>query len=192
MQPRFDLEPATTALASVVAGIRDDQLDAPTPCADTTVRALLVHVDGLAEAFRQAATKESVGRSGPADIPADPQLPADWRTRIAARLKALAAAWQDPAAWDGRTEAGGVTDDAAAMAVVALDEVVVHGWDLARATGQPFDCADAHAAVLLEMLDGVPSEGVPGLFGPTVPVPADAPPLHRILSKTGRSPRWPA
>ncbi|MBP0661776.1 TIGR03086 family protein, partial [Mycobacterium tuberculosis] len=84
-------------------------------------------------------------------------------------LKALAAAWQEPAAWDGRTEAGGVTDDAVALAVVALDEVVVHGWDLARATGQPFDCADAHAAVLLEMLDGVPSEGVPGLFGPTVP-----------------------
>uniref|UniRef100_UPI002453798C ATP-binding cassette domain-containing protein n=1 Tax=Nocardia farcinica TaxID=37329 RepID=UPI002453798C len=42
----------------------------PTPCADTTVRPLLVHVDGMAEALRQAATKESVGRSGPAANPA--------------------------------------------------------------------------------------------------------------------------
>ncbi|WP_067861751.1 TIGR03086 family metal-binding protein [Nocardia shimofusensis] len=190
MQPRFDMEPATSTLEKVVAGIREDQLDADTPCADTSVRTLLVHVLGLAEAFRQAATKESLGRSQAPDLAALPDLPPDWRPRIAERLRALTDAWRAPEAWDGETEAGGVREAAPVMATVALDELVVHGWDLARATGQPFDCADAHIEVLLEMLSGTPPEGVPGLFGPSVAVSHAAPPLHRVLGLTGRDPEW--
>lgn len=190
VQPRFDMAPAAAALASVAAGIRDDQLDADTPCAESSVRTLLVHVLGLAEAFRQAATKESVGHSMSPDLAALPDLPPDWRPRIAERLRALTQAWRAPQAWDGETEAGGVREAAWVMATVALDELVVHGWDLARATGQPFVCADSDAGVLLEMLRDTPPEGVPGLFGPSVAVPYDAPPLHRVLGLTGRDPGW--
>lgn len=190
MQTRFDLQPATSTLESVVAAIRDDQLDAPTPCADTSVRTLLVHVLGLAEAFRQAATKESVGRSQAPDLAALPDLPSDWRVRIGERLRALTEAWQAPQAWEGETEAGGVREAAPVMAAIALDELVVHGWDLARATGQSFHCADPHIEVLLEMLRGTPPEGVPGLFGPSVAVSHDAPALHRVLGLTGRDPEW--
>lgn len=190
MQTRFDLQPATSTLESVVAAIRDDQLDAPTPCAETSVRTLLVHVLGLAEAFRQAATKESVGRSQAPDLAALPDLPSDWRVRIGERLRALTEAWQAPQAWEGETEAGGVREAAPVMAAIALDELVVHGWDLARATGQSFHCADAHIEVLLEMLRGTPPEGVPGLFGPSVAVSHDAPALHRVLGLTGRDPEW--
>ncbi|WP_040798820.1 TIGR03086 family metal-binding protein [Nocardia higoensis] len=192
MQPRFDMEPATSTLESVVAGIRDDQLDASTPCAETSVRTLLMHVLGLAEAFRQAATKESLGRSQAPDLAALPDLPPDWRPRITEQLRALAAAWRAPEAWDGETEAGGVREVASVMAAIALDELVVHGWDLARATGLPFRCADSHAEVLLEMLRGTPPEGVPGLFGPSVAVSHDAPPLDRVLGLTGRDPDWVA
>src|SRR5690606_1648000 len=131
--------------------IRDDQLDAATPCADTSVRTLLVHVLGLAEAFRQAATKESLGRSEVPDLATLPDLPPDWRPRITERLRALATAWRAPEAWNGETEAGGVREPAAVMATIALDELVVHGWDLARATGLPFRCADSHTDVLLDM-----------------------------------------
>ena len=52
------------------------------------------------------------------------------------RLDQLAEAWADPAAWEGLTEAGGLTMPAEVAGTVALDEVVLHGWDLARATGQ--------------------------------------------------------
>ncbi|MEU7633966.1 maleylpyruvate isomerase N-terminal domain-containing protein [Nocardia sp. NPDC049220] len=58
MNPEFDFEPAATALAAVVGGITDDQLGVRTPCVDTTVGDLLVHVVDLTEAFRQAATKK--------------------------------------------------------------------------------------------------------------------------------------
>ncbi|MGV9613777.1 TIGR03086 family metal-binding protein [Nocardia xishanensis] len=190
MTPTFDFEPAATALETVVAGISDDQLHAPTPCEGSTVAALLDHVLALTEAFRQAATKESVGRSTPPAVGRDSKLPEDWRTRIQAQLKELVAAWREPGAWEGETEAGGVTEAALVMAVIALDEVVVHGWDLARATGQPFTCAESHAAILFDFLRETPTTGTPGLFGPVVEVPADAPLLDRVIGLTGRTPSW--
>ncbi len=187
----FEMESAAAELESVIGGIGDDQLALPTP-AGITVRELLVHVVGLTEAFRQAATKESVGASVAPEFGADTPLIVDWRTRIPLQAKALAAAWREPGAWAGATEAGGVTMPAAEMALVALDEVIVHGWDLARATGQSYDPAAVDLAVLLEFLPAFPAEGVPGMFGPRVEIPADAPALHRVLGLTGRDPHWTA
>lgn len=192
VRPAFDLADAADRLAGVVAGITDDQLDRATPCEGVPVRALLGHVAMLAEAFRQAATKESVGVSQSPDVGDPNALPADWRTLIPARLAALVAAWREPAAWTGDTEAGGVTAPAPAMATVALDELVVHAWDLARATGRDHAPADDDLAVLEEFLADTPAEGTPGLFGPVQPVPADASRWTRVLAKTGRRATWPA
>ncbi|WP_069160589.1 TIGR03086 family metal-binding protein [Nocardia altamirensis] len=192
MNPEFDFEPAATALETVVCGISDEQLAAATPCADTTVRDLLAHVIDLTEAFRQAATKEAVGGSVAPDVAPERALAGDWRARIPAQLKALVSAWREPAAWDGITEAGGVSEQAPAMAMIALDEVVVHGWDLAKATGQPFSPTATDLAVLLDMLSATPPEGTPGLFGPVVPVPVEASALERVLALTGRSLHWTA
>ncbi|GAB2730286.1 TIGR03086 family metal-binding protein [Nocardia thraciensis] len=190
-QPAFDLEAAVTGLEAVLAGIADDQLDAPTP-SDLAVRELLIHVIDLTEAFRQAATKESIGRSAPPETGSHRVLADDWRTRVPAQLKALVAAWREPGARDGNTEAGGVEMPAAVMAVVALDELVIHGWDLARATGQAYQPAEQDLTVLLDMLRDTPAEGTPGLFGPTVEVPDDAPLWDRVLGLTGRDPAWTA
>jgi uncharacterized protein (TIGR03086 family) len=188
MTPNFDFESAATAMEAVVAEITDDQLDDATPCGDMSVREVLVHVIGLTEAFRQAATKQSLGRSAPPDAATAPALPEDWRSRIATQLKALVAAWREPSAWEGETEAGGVRAPAAVMAMIALDEVVVHSWDLAAATGRYVTHAPADLAVLLEFLAETPPEGTPGLFGPIVPVPDSAPALDRVLGLTGRNP----
>ncbi|WP_280468649.1 TIGR03086 family metal-binding protein [Nocardia cyriacigeorgica] len=192
MTPEFDFAPAATALGTVVAGITDDRLGAPTPCDDTTVRDLLAHVVDLTEAFRQAATKEAVGGSvAPTTGPENPLVP-DWRTRIPRQLDALVAAWREDSAWDGDTEAGGVSMPAAIMARVALDELVIHAWDLARATGQEVTVAEADLELLLEFLRDTPAEGTPGLFGPVVPVADDAPKVDRLLALTGRAADWSA
>ncbi|WP_067815941.1 TIGR03086 family metal-binding protein [Nocardia inohanensis] len=188
--PSFDLEPAAIGLETVVTGIADEQLALPTPTG-ASVRDLLAHVTMLTEAFRQAATKEAVGSSVPPTSVA-PVLGNDWRTVIPAQLKALVAAWQEPAAWTGDTEAGGVTLPAPAMAGVALDELVIHGWDLARATSQPYAPDSDDLAILLEMMKDNPIEGTPGLFGPVVAVPDNASSLDRLLGLTGRDPDWTA
>jgi uncharacterized protein (TIGR03086 family) len=187
----FDLTPAADQLAAVVAAVPDDALDGPTPCPEMTVAALLDHIAGLSLAFTWAATKEPApgGVAAPqADADA---LPGDWRTLIPERLAALASAWQAPEAWEGMTMAGPIEMPAPDAALVALDELVVHGWDLARATGQPYAPADASLDAV-ESFVAQFSEPVPGLFGAAVPVADDAPRLDRVVALTGRDPGWSA
>ncbi|MFJ9367701.1 TIGR03086 family metal-binding protein [Nocardia sp. NPDC101769] len=186
--PAFDLEAAAGAVEAVVAAISEADFDRRTP-SEITVRDMLVHVVGFTEAFRQGATKEMIGRSQP-PAPGAGTLPEDWRDRISVQLKALVAAWREPAAWSGETEVGGVLGPAQQMAMFALDELVIHGWDLARATGQSYDPSPADLAVLLGMLRDTPREGIPGLFGPVVDIPAEAPLFDRVLGLTGRDPSW--
>lgn len=187
--PAFDLEPAALALERVIAAISDDQLDNRTPCSETRVGTLIAHVVGLTEAFRQAAGKENLGHSQPPAATGLEVFP-DWRTQIPAQLKNLVTAWRDAAAWEGDTEAGSIPLPAPIAATIALDELTIHGWDLARATAQPYTCDPETAAVLLEFLRDTPPEGTPGLFGPIVPIPAEAPIFDRILGLTGRDPAW--
>jgi uncharacterized protein (TIGR03086 family) len=189
----LDLEPATRVLAELVSGVRDDQLDAPTPCADTSVGDLLDHVDGLALAFTMAASKTPMEGGSQAPSADGTRLGEDWRNRITDRLAALAQAWRDEDAWSGMTQAGGVDLPGEVAGLVALDEVVVHGWDVAVASDQGFDC-EPH---LLEAAYGFVQasaaenpEGTPGLFGPPVPVPDEAPLLDRLIGLTGRDPAW--
>jgi uncharacterized protein (TIGR03086 family) len=186
----IDLTPATDAVARVVADIRDDQLDGPTPCEATSVGALLDHLHGLSQAFVGAARKAPLDGAPSADAA---HLSPQWRESIPAGLAALARAWAEPGAWTGMTAAGGVDLPGEVAGLVALDEVVVHGWDLARATGQRFAVDDGLVAAALRFVGpavGEQPEGSPGLFGPPVPVREDAPPLDRLLGLTGRDPSW--
>ena len=183
----FDLAPAAASVERVVAGVRDAQLCDPTPCEGTSVSGLLDHLVGLTTAFRMAAEKTVPGGGPQAD---GASLAPDWRTRLPAQLDELVEAWRKPDAWDGVTEAGGVQMPAPLMAVVALDELVVHGWDLAVATGQQFAPDEDSVRRCLEFAASFGDDPAAraGLYGPVVPVPGDAPVLDRLLGATGRDP----
>jgi len=185
----LDLTPATGTLARIVTDISDDQLGAPTPCRGSSVADLLDHVDGLCLAFT-AAAKGASSRGPSAD---GAQLGADWRTRIPARLAELAGAWRDEAAWSGMTTAGGLEMPGEVAGRVAINEVVVHGWDLAEATGQDYACDGDLVQAASSFVQSVVAQnpdGSSGLFGPPVAVPQDAPPLDRLIGLTGRDPGW--
>ena len=186
----MEFGPATTTMARLVTGVTDDQLTAPTPCPDYTVADLVDHIGGLAFAFTASARKGDVpGGGGSGD---GSRLEEGWRERIAAQLAELAEAWREPAAYDGMTKAGPIEMPAEVAALVALDEVVVHGWDLARSTGQAFEADDAAAAACLGFAESfeAPASDEGGPFGPPVPVPADADVLDRLIGATGRDPSW--
>jgi uncharacterized protein (TIGR03086 family) len=198
MPSMLDLEPAAREVTRLLDGVTDEMLAGPTPCADTPVAALLDHLMGLCLAFTWAARKTTAaeggdGPPGPGQATAE-HLDPHWRTLLPQRLGELTEAWRDPNAWEGMTEAGGVTMPAEQMGVVALDELVLHGWDLARATGQPFGCdPTSTAAVLAFTSASAQPEHAPsreGLFGPVVSVPADAPAFDRALGFAGRDPGW--
>lgn len=188
----LDLEPAAKRLADLVAAVDDTQLSAPTPCVQMTIGDLCQHIDDLALAFTCAAKKKSpeevLSEGG-----SDPEE--DWQRRIQQRLTALASAWNDEGAWSGMTEAGGMKMPGEVAGTVAIDEVVVHGWDLAVASGQEFSAEPQ----LVEAAYGFAEEsaaenpeGTPGLFGPPQPVSDNAPLLNRLIAMTGRDPEWRA
>jgi uncharacterized protein (TIGR03086 family) len=180
----YDLAPAAVQIERLAAGITERQFGSPTPCADWSVAVMLNHLITLAGAFTDAAGK----RPRPDTPEPTADLPAGWRDLLRARLDELVEAWRDPAAWSGEATVA-VTLPAELIAAVVTDELVVHGWDLARATGQPYEPDPALVRAALGFaeqfadLDGGP-------FGPSVPVPADATPFDRLLGAAGRDPDW--
>ena len=191
-----DLGPVTERVAALLDGVGEDRFDDPTPCPELPVRALLSHLLGLTLAFRDAARKDlgPLTDVSPEDPHASvPPLDGDWRGRLRAQLAELADAWRDPAAWQGATRAGGIDLPGEVAGAVALNEVLIHGWDLARATGQPYDVDPDSAAVSVTLLAADaddPAARERGPFGPAHLVPDGATPLQRAVALSGRSPSW--
>jgi uncharacterized protein (TIGR03086 family) len=187
-----DLSPATEMLSQVVMDVKADQLGARTPDGEATVADLLDHVNGVCEVFTAAAIKDlpAASRASAAD---GARLPPDWRVRIPEQLARLAAAWQSESAWTGMTKAGGVDMPGEVAASVATNEILVHGWDLATATGHDFAASPGVVEVATAFVAPTARQnpgGVPGLFGPPVAVPDGASPLDQLIGMTGRDPAW--
>ncbi|MGX1121380.1 uncharacterized protein (TIGR03086 family) [Streptomyces ambofaciens] len=188
----LDLGPQTRILARLADGVREDRLAAPTPCPDLAVRNLLGHLTGLAVAFRDAARKDLGPTTDTSPEASVPDIGPGWREQLAAALGELAEAWRDPQAWTGMTRAGGIDLPGEVAGAVVADELVIHGWDLARATGQEYtpDPAALRAAHGLLAAAAEEAERDQGMFGPVVAVPADAPLLERAVGLSGRDPGW--
>jgi uncharacterized protein (TIGR03086 family) len=193
----LDLGPAAQAMRTVVQGVDPAQLDAPTPCPDYTVAALLDHVDLLTTAFTDAARKQNLDTGGAGAPPGVAEhLDPEWQTKIPRNLDALAKAWREPDAWTGMTAAGSIEMPAEVAGAVAADELVVHAWDLARATGQELSADPAALEASLGFLTQfqVPGKVVePGaVFGTVVETGDDASLLDRVIGFSGRDPAWTA
>ena len=164
---------------TVIRGIRTDQLTAPTPCTEFDVRGLLDHLVHWGPALARAS-RHSDGVPRPGGDPLERQI------------ELVVAGWSVPDAWQGMTTMGGPHELPAPMiGAMAIGEVVVHGWDLARATGQ----AVSWDETLLDFLhDEVARTAELGremqAYGAEVPVPKNAPVLDRMLGLTGRDPHW--
>nr|WSX48039.1 TIGR03086 family metal-binding protein [Streptomyces sp. NBC_00974] len=188
----LDFGPQTRIVARLAAGVPDARLADRTPCPEYTVGDLLAHLTGLAVAFRDAARKDLGPTTDTAPGSAALSLPAAWREELPRVLGELAEAWKDPAAWTGMTRAGGVDLPGDIAGAVAADELLVHGWDLARATGQEYapDQAALRASYRFLLAAAEDESRGGGIFGPVVPVPDDAPLLDRAIGLSGRDPGW--
>ena len=189
-----DLGPAVRRLADLVANVKDDALDRPTPCPAYTLGDLIEHVGGLALAFTAAGRKQrnaynEMNGSGDAA-----RLGAGWRERIPRDLTALAQAWAEPEAWTGMTRIAGDDTPAAVVGLVLADELAVHGWDVARASGQPYACEPDILAAALRFLQMFASPDAPAgpevAFGPARVLLEEAPLLDRVVGMAGRDPGW--
>jgi uncharacterized protein (TIGR03086 family) len=186
----LDLDAPAADMARIAAAIGDDQLTDPTPCPGIDVRGMLAHVLGLSVGFRDAARK--VAGPTTSTPPGPAELPRDWRQQLPHRLSELVAAWREPDAWEGEATVGGVTSPAAQTAAFGNNELVVHAWDLAVATGQPYSPAQPNLQASYELASSIPDDPAArrGLFGPRVRVADDSSLLERTLAAAGRDPHW--
>lgn len=117
-----------------------------------------------------------------------------WRTRIPRDLGLLARAWGEPGAWSGMTRIAGQDAPARMVALTAADELVVHGWDVARATGRSYDAEPDMIEAAREFLDAFVSPEMPSgptvAFGPPRRVAGGVSALERVLALAGRDPSW--
>jgi uncharacterized protein (TIGR03086 family) len=193
---QFDLGPGVKRLSELVAGVTEVDLGKPTPCPAYTVGDLVDHVGGLALAFTASARKErsELVEQGPMGNAG--RLTDEWRTRIPGDLEILAEAWRDPKAWTGTTRIAAQDAPAEMVALTVADELVVHGWDLARATNQPYDAEPELIEAARSFLgyfaspDAPAGDDVP--FGPSRTAPDNASLLDQVLALAGRDPNWSA
>jgi uncharacterized protein (TIGR03086 family) len=187
MDLNAQIEDAATEVATVVRGTKPDQLGMPTPCPDWDVRALVNHLFQVVNATRLAASGEPV----PDELWAEDLVPADWAERFEDETRRAVTASAEHGAWDGMRTAGSTEMPAQLLAAMLISDLVIHGWDLARATGQPFRCDDAAVDTTYRFLVDSGEQGREmGIFAAAVPVVEDAPTLDRALGLSGRDPQW--
>jgi uncharacterized protein (TIGR03086 family) len=164
-------------LAGAVGAITPDQLENATPCAEFTVRAVLEHMIGGATMFAAAFRGDEPGEAETDDVLAG----------FGPALTGLAEAISAPGALERTVAApfGEVPGETFARFVV-LDGLV-HGWDMATATGQPYDPSDALVADVRAFAEGALAPLRDGTtFAEPVEPPPSASPIERLAAFTGR------
>jgi uncharacterized protein (TIGR03086 family) len=182
---------AQTARAVTGAAEGGTRKDHTTPCADWDLRTLLNHTilwtsySAERRAYGESVAEDLMGK----DFTADPGYAEAYQAQIA---KAVAA-WSDPEAWTRELGVMGNTTPAGDVAAMLIMEMVLHGWDVARATGQDYQCDETLARAVLATVEaqGDMFRQYQG-FAAVVPVPDDAATFDRVLALSGRDPHWKA
>lgn len=188
---RQDLVRSYRQAATVVAGIRPDQLAAPTPCSEYDVATLVDHTVGAG--WRAAA----LGRGEPPASEGFPHVElSDAPDQLRRAGDDAEASWSDDARLESTvTMPWGEVYSGASVVDMYLAELAAHSWDLAAATGQ-LDHLDQELAT--QALDGARAMlkpeyrdlmGKGNPFGAEVPPPPDASEWERFAAFMGRSPR---
>jgi uncharacterized protein (TIGR03086 family) len=171
------------AVAATAAGIHSEQLGDRTPCEKFTVAELLDHLGSTLSSSVRAARKEPQ--------PGDGLAPAMSPAAVTESAALAGEAWADPAAYEGATEFGPGEMPAAFAAAITLQELALHGWDLACAAGRPFTLSEETARITLGVVEQIAEQArATGGYGAPVAVSADASALHRALAASGRNPEW--
>ncbi|HWE67954.1 MAG TPA: TIGR03086 family metal-binding protein [Acidimicrobiales bacterium] len=186
----IDLKPASRQMAGLLAGVSGDQLADSTPCTEYHVGDLIDHVDHLSRIFGALARGDTDGVAAAATTgPGAAHLDPDWRHHVTAHVEDLGTAWDDPAAWVGVGQVPGSDLSNEVWGKITLTELVVHGWDLATATSQPFDLPQATLQACLDHVAAfIPAAPIPALWGPAHEVASGATLLDKIVAITGRTP----
>jgi uncharacterized protein (TIGR03086 family) len=189
MNLHAEMTDAADAAARTVTHVDAGQFGQPTPCTEWDVRALLNHLilwtsySLEARAQGEAVSQDLMDR----DFAADPGFAAGYQ----AQLDRAVTAWADPAMWERSLDVMGSPMPSADVAALNIAEMVLHGWDLAAATGQAYTVSERAAAAAMRAVEANAElfRQYKGFADP-VEVPSSASALDRVLALSGRDPAW--
>lgn len=171
-----------TARFTTILDAAGNAWEASTPCEGWSVRDVVAHVIDTQRDFFARQDLDA----GPAPDLADPA--AAWQThldRVTTVLTQPGVTEREYDGFFGRTTIG------ATMADFYGWDLVVHGWDVARATGQDWSISEDAAAAMHATADGWgPALYGEGICAAPVDVPEDASATERLLGRLGRDPSW--
>jgi uncharacterized protein (TIGR03086 family) len=200
--PRPLFARSVSTATEVIAAIRPDQYDNPSPCPEMNVAGLVGHLIGVAGRVAAMGRGENpMSVPGFTDELSDAELLPEWRAASADACRA----WDDDRSLERTIVLPWATDTGARALMGYVNEVTVHTWDIATATQQhpawdepavtnslalmhewlPADRAELFAAVRRKM---GPAAGPNDAFAAVVPVSDDAPPIDRLVGWNGRRP----
>ena len=171
----------------VVRNTRVDQLGDSTPCPEWDVRTLLNHlIDGMVAVSAGVSGEKTEVDSG-VDHAADDHVGAFERAS-----KGALEAFSEPGVLDKNIAMPWGDTPGAVVLGLVLTDCVVHGWDLAQATGQQIviddDAAEAIYGMTAKMMQPKGSFPRGDRFAEPVEVAEDAPPADKMLAYMGRQP----
>lgn len=185
MEQATVLETALANTTRLVQGIGDDQWDKPTPCSKWDVRQLVTHTAGVMANFRNGAAGQPV-----AGDPDDFSLGADPGATMASLSAENVAAWRTRGELESPVTLGDNEFPGQVAININMLDAYVHGWDIAKATGQDAELDPELCSSLLALAEQVvppaPREG--DNFHPVVETADDADVTDRLLAYLGRQP----
>jgi len=201
--PRAVLARAIATAGAVIDAVQPDQRALPTPCSDYDVRGMVAH---LVSVLHRVTV---IGGGGDIfTVPDRAELVADdsWRGQWNATAAEVQEAWSDDARLDATVQVPWTTMSGTSALAVYTNEITVHTWDLAVATGQHPAWDDSVLAVSLRSIhEELPDAERAALwaevfahlpadvpfeppFADAVDVAADAPAIDRLVAWNGRRP----
>jgi len=182
IDPRSAYRSALDWADGLVAGVRPEQLDGPTPCAEFDVRTLVRHLIATVNKIR--AIGEGVSPFAMPHIAPDaPDLPAAFATAVTG----MWTVWSDDALLDAEVAVPWGRAPGRAALWGYVNETLVHGWDLAVATGQHAEADPELATTVLDLARRlIPTErGGEVPFGAVVEPAAEAGPTEQLANWSG-------
>jgi uncharacterized protein (TIGR03086 family) len=184
-----EMAAASAEAARVVGNVPQKALDTPTPCGGWDLRTLLNHtILWTSYSAERRAHGESVAEDlMNKDFTADPGFREDYARQISKAVQA----WSAPEAWAGTRNVMGDATPAADVGAMLLMETALHGWDVARATGQEFTTDEQTAEALEDIVQAQAElfrkyQG----FADAIEPPKNATAFDRALTLSGRDPDW--
>jgi uncharacterized protein (TIGR03086 family) len=175
------LERSYEHLQKTVANVSVDQLTSASQCEGWDLRVLLNHAFGAGWMFTVVNQGQAAGEEAGDIVGNDPA------GACAELASANVAAWQTPGASDGDRAYPFGTFPAPVALLINVGEIAVHGWDLAKSTGQDATIDPEVATMLIDFYGTLPLEAfrAHGAFGAEIPVNESAPIADRMLGLIG-------